>query len=127
MEIAKEKVEPAFEDERGKIYDLVDRESIRHIGLITFTKGAVRGSHYHKTAKQITYVVSGKIELRLKDAKDANQKKEQTILMEAGDMIAIPPMTIHSLKSIGEAAILVFTDKQRSDNGYENDTHRVKI
>lgn len=127
VEIIKERVEPAFEDERGKIYDIVDRENIRHIGLITFTKGSVRGGHYHKEAKQITYVVSGRIELMLRDSKDAGQKKEQTIIMEAGDMVTIPPMIIHSLKSIGDATILVLTDKQRSDNGYENDTHRVQI
>ena len=124
MGIIKKRIKPAFEDERGAIFDLVDNENISHIGLITSKKNSVRGKHYHKKAKQITYVLSGKIMLT---AKDVRQKKSnyKTIIMEAGDIITIQPMVIHSIKALEDTIFLVFTDKPRSNGGYENDTYRI--
>ena len=126
MNIIKKKIKPAFEDERGAIFDLVDKEKIYHIGLLTSKKDSVRGNHYHKKAKQITYVLSGKIELTTKGAEQKNAES-YTIIMEAGDIVTIPPMVSHSIKALEETTLLIFTDKQRSDGGYENDTYRVEM
>lgn len=124
--IKKHNIGPVFEDERGMIFDLVDKESIRHIGMLTCKKGSVRGSHYHKLAKQITYILSGKLELTLKDMKDKDAEL-QTVVMGKGDIVNIPPMVAHSLKALEDTIFLVFTDKQRSNGGYEDDTHRVEM
>ena len=124
MNVIVKKTKPAFEDERGIIFDLVDKENIRHIGMITSKKGSVRGNHYHITAKQITYVLSGQIELVTKDMSNKDSKK-QKIIMEQGDITTIPPLVAHSIKALEETTFLIFTDKQRRDGGYEGDTHRV--
>lgn len=124
MDIIKKKINPAFEDERGAIFDLIDKEKILHIGLILSKKNSIRGEHYHKKAKQITYVLSGKIMLTTKNVKQKSSNC-QTIIMEAGDIATIPPMVIHSIKAIEDTTFLVFTDQPRSDGGYENDTHRI--
>ena len=119
------KIKPAFEDHRGAITDLSD-EQIRHIGIITSKPGAVRGKHYHKKATQYTYVLSGKIELLLKDLNEENPKAV-TLTMSPGDIITIPPNVIHVIKSLNESTILVFSNISRIDGGYENDTVRVDI
>jgi len=126
MNIVVKKIKPEFEDARGLIFDLVDKENISHIGMITSKKGSVRGNHYHKTAKQITYVLSGKIELTTKDIskKDSNP---ETIIMKQGDIVTLEPMIAHSIKALEETIFLIFTDKQRSDGGYEDDTHRIDM
>ena len=126
MQIKKTKIKAAFEDERGAIYDLLDKEEIHHIGMITSKKGSVRGNHYHKDARQITYILSGKIELTLKDMKEKNAKP-QKMIMEEGDVVDIPAMIAHSLKALEETTFLIFTDKQRADGGYEDDTYRVEM
>mgnify|MGYP001565440773 CR=1 FL=1 len=126
MAVIKKKIEPAFEDERGTIFDLVDKEKILHIGLIISKKDSIRGKHYHKQAKQITYVLSGKIMLTTKDVGQKNSDY-QTIIMEAGDIATIPPMVVHSIKALEDTTFLVFTDKPRSGGGYENDTHRIEL
>ena len=126
MQIKKTKIKAAFEDERGAIYDLLDKEEIHHIGMITSKKGSVRGNHYHKDARQITYILSGKMELTLKDMKDKNAKP-QKMMMEEGDAVDIPAMVAHSLKALEETTFLIFTDKQRADGGYEDDTYRVEM
>ena len=126
MQIKKEKIKAAFKDDRGAIYDLLDNGDIKHIGMLTSKKGSVRGSHYHKIARQITYILSGKIELTLKDI-DYENAKPQIMIMEEGDIVDIPPMVAHSLKALEDTAFLVFTDRQRSDGGYEDDTYRVEM
>ena len=110
MQIKKSKIKAAFEDERGAIYDLLDKETIHHIGMITSKKGSVRGNHYHEEARQITYVLSGKVELTLKDMKEKNAKP-QKIIMESGDIVDIPAMVAHSLKALEDTMFLIFTDK----------------
>jgi dTDP-4-dehydrorhamnose 3,5-epimerase len=120
------RIKSVFEDDRGAIFDLVDKEKISHIGMIISKKGSVRGNHFHKDAKQITYILSGKIELTAKDV-SMEGTKPQTIMMEAGDIVTIPSMVAHSLKAIEDTTFLIFTDKQRCDGGYEDDTHRVEI
>lgn len=126
MEMKKENIKAAFEDERGAIYDLLDKDNISHIGMITSKKGAVRGNHYHKGAKQITYILKGKMELR---TKNMNQENSQisTMILEEGDIVAIPKMVAHSLKALEDSTFLIFTDKQRADGGYEDDTYRVDV
>ena len=126
MQIKKTKIKPAFEDERGAIYDLLDKEKIYHIGMITSKKGSVRGNHYHKEAKQINYIFSGRMQLKTKNMKNKNSKIE-TIILEEGDIISIPAMVAHSLKALEDTTFFIFTDKQRADGGYEEDTHRIDI
>ena len=126
MQIKKTRIKAVFEDERGAIYDLLDKESIHHIGMITSKKGSVRGNHYHNGARQITYILSGKMELTLKDMKEQNAKP-QKMIMEGGDVVDIPAMVAHSLKALEDTTFLIFTDKQRADGGYENDTYRVEM
>jgi|SRR3989344_693726 len=121
-----ENLKPVFEDDRGSIFDVLDHEIISHIGMIHSTKGAVRGNHYHKTAKQITYILDGKMELLTKDVNDKNSKIQSCILNK-GDIISIPPFTIHTLTAVEDSVFLIFTNKPRTHGGYEEDTHRVEI
>ena len=119
-------LEPVFEDERGSIYDLLDHDMISHIGMISSKQGSVRGNHYHKTAKQITYLLEGQMELFTKDVQD-DQAEVQSVRLRKGDIISIPPYTIHTLKALKDSVFLIFTDKPRSEGGYEDDTYRVEI
>lgn len=121
-----ENLKPVFEDDRGSIFDLLDHDTISHIGLISSTTGSVRGNHYHKTAKQITYILEGKMELLTKDARDTAAKVHSFILKK-GDIISIPPFVIHTLIALEDSVFLIFTNKPRTCGGYEEDTHRVEI
>src|SRR5271167_1440771 len=74
------KIVPAFEDERGIIEDVFDGEDIRHIGFITSKKGTVRGNHYHKKARQYTYILRGKVKWVIKDISIEGSQAEEHIL-----------------------------------------------
>ena len=56
MEIIKVKM--VHSDNRGYIKDLVENENINAVTIITLTKGAIRGNHYHKETFQWNYIIS---------------------------------------------------------------------
>ncbi len=115
-------IKPVFSDKRGLIADIFEGE-IGHIGYVTFVKGAIRGSHYHKKSTQYTYVISGEIELFLKKIKTDN--KARKIILKKGQFTAIPPGFIHTYKAITPSMMLDMTTLSREGHGYENDTVRV--
>ena len=123
MEI--KKIEPAFEDERGSIWDFLTDETTHHIGFLISKKDAIRGSHYHKEQKQYTLVMKGKIKVTTKDLQNNNSEIEIKELT-AMEMVLFPPYCYHSIEAIDDAECLIFTSKSRKGTGYEDDTFRVK-
>jgi len=118
-------IKPAFRDRRGAIFDILD-ETIRHVGIIDSRPGSSRGNHYHKKATQWTYVISGKIRIYLRDAKDG-KAKVKVVQLNEGEIIKLPPYTIHTIETVKKSKMLILTDVPRINNGYEYDTFRVKI
>lgn len=120
-------LEPVYEDERGEIFDLLDGELIRHVGLITCTDGAVRGNHYHEEQSQWTYVTEGTLQCYAEDRRDGADIETRHLEMHEGDMVYIPPNVVHAFVATGEATFLDFNDRPRGNEGelYEEDTVRV--
>ena len=114
---------PAFTDKRGKIFDLIE-ESVGHIGMITFTKGAVRAKHYHLRSTQYSYILEGKIKLTVSDTKG---KHKRSYILKPGTLSTIPPRVVHTYTALTPARILDMTTLNRRARGYEQDTRRVDI
>lgn len=119
-------IKPVFEDARGKIMDILEDEKVLHIGLITSTKGAIRGNHYHHKSKQFNYILKGKAELIIKDLDDPKGEIKRTIL-NVGDFVSIPVRMIHTIKALEDTEFLDFNTESRLESGYEEDTVRVVI
>ena len=119
------KLKPAFEDERGSIWDLLSKEKIDHIGFLISKKNSVRGKHYHKKQKQYTLLLRGRMKVKAKNILEKNSKIEEFELNEM-EMVLFPPYCYHSLESLEDSECLVFTDKSRLDSGYEEDTFKLE-
>lgn len=117
------KIKPAFTDKRGHIFDVCE-ESISHVGLITFKKGAVRGNHYHKKSVQYTYILKGKIKFV---TSDSNGKNKKIFVLKEGMFSRIPPKMVHAYKALTPAAMLDMSTLARGVKGYEDDTVRIVI
>ena len=116
------KIEPAFTDARGSIFDIVE-EPISHVGYITIAKGAVRGNHYHKISTQFTYVLRGSIKFITTDIEGKNRQES---ILEVGDFSSIPPGVVHAYVGLADdSAFLDMTTLARGEKGYEDDTVRV--
>lgn len=126
MKPQKTTIKPVFEDERGQIIELT-REPVHHLGIVTFTKGAVRGKHYHKESDQWNCVLEGKIELVVKDMSEPNSSMVETIVLEKGDMVMINADWYHKFTGLEESTMLFSETGPRKDSAeYEKDTYRVE-
>jgi len=118
------KIDPVHLDERGIISDLVN-EPINNVGLITTEKDCVRGCHYHKKSKQYSYILSGKFEVLLASYDNLNNIKK--VLLNAGELITIPPFVVHQFKAVERSVMINMESQSRAESGYEDDTFRVKL
>lgn len=117
-------IDPAFEDDRGKILDLFE-VPVHHVGLITFKAGVIRAKHYHKQSTQYSYVLDGTIDL-IVCPKDRLDERE-VIEMTPGTAVSIEPGVVHVYRARTDASIIDLTTLSREDNGYEEDVVRVEM
>ena len=123
MEIIK--LNPAFVDDRGSIWDLLSDDTIHHSGYLISKKNSIRGKHYHKEQKQNTLLLKGSMNLSIKNLK--NPKSNHEVLeLHPFVMILIPPFYYHSLEALEDCECIIFTSKSRSNMGYEEDTFRIE-
>lgn len=111
----------AFEDERGKIIDILEKEVIEYVTLISSKKGAIRGNHYHKESVQYTFVLKGSLKLLTQ----MPVGKIETAFIKSGDLVFTPPMEKHALIALEDSEILVLTRGPRGGKNYEKDTYRL--
>jgi dTDP-4-dehydrorhamnose 3,5-epimerase-like enzyme len=112
----------SFKDRRGTIIDMVEKERINAVTLITSQNKSVRGNHYHKKTWQWNYILDGKVKLV---CQKFNEKKKTTFLKK-GDLILLGPMEKHAFFALTKYSMLVFTKGPRGGKEYENDTFRLK-
>src|SRR3989344_7350324 len=118
-----QKIQPVHTDGRGAITDILEGVSIKHVGLVTFRKGVVRGNHYHKKQTQYSYLLEGEIRLVTKKASGG---KITSKITKPGDFISIPPGFIHAYAATEKSSMVVLTNFSRSIKKYEDDTFRVQ-
>lgn len=112
----------SFQDDRGKIIDLVENEEINAVTIITFKKGRIRGNHYHKQTIQWNYIISGKIKLV---TQNPSEGIVDTIL-EIGECAVTYPNERHALLALEDSELLVLTKGPRGGKEYESDTFRLE-
>jgi len=117
------KVEVAFSDERGEIIDLLEKEEIHAITLITFVKGAVRANHFHKETTQWNYLIKGKIKLV---TQIPGEKIIETVMLP-GELTVTRPNDRHALYAMENSEVMVFTKGPRGGKEYESDTFRLEV
>lgn len=119
------KIEPAFEDERGVIANILE-EPVSHIAIITSKKGAVRANHYHPEQIQYVYLISGSYESVSKDIKDENAKIEK-ITVKPGDLVITKPMIAHAWHVLEDSVMLNITTGAREKSNFEEHTKKYKL
>ena len=111
----------AHVDARGTIVDLIADDEISAVTLVTFTKGAVRGNHYHERTVQWNYVMSGEILLVSQMPGEASVQH----VLKRGDFACSRANERHALKALDDAEVLILTKGPRAGSRYEDDTFRL--
>lgn len=119
MEITHPRV--AFQDDRGRIVDVMEAIDCNYVTIISSRKGVTRGNHYHRNTTQWVYVLRGKM-LAYSRMPDA---PVQRAVLETGDLIKNPPLEQHALTALEDSEFLVLIAGQRGGKDYEKDTYRL--
>jgi len=114
---------PSFTDGRGVIMDVLVKQPIEYVTIISSHKGAVRGNHYHRDTTQWLYLLEGR--LRLLSQLPGEPVHEA--VLEKGDLIVNVPMESHAMIALEDARFLVFTRGPRGGENYEDDTYRLAV
>ncbi|MEG3618534.1 hypothetical protein V5T82_08725 [Magnetovibrio sp. PR-2] len=107
-----------FEDDRGYIKDILVREPVDAITVITSKKGAVRANHYHKDTIQWLYVHSGSV--RYLSQSGDEPVAAQTL--NEGDLVKTDILEKHAVKALEDSLFYIFTRGPRGGENYEDDT-----
>ena len=108
-------------DERGEITDIMVKENIDYVTMITSASGSVRGNHYHKLTDQWVYILAG----RLKMLTQMPDGPVVTTILEKGDLAKTGFMERHAMIALEDSAFMVFTRGPRGGEDYETDTYRL--
>lgn len=108
-------------DDRGEITDIMVKENIDYVTLITSVKGSTRGNHYHKKTDQWVYILEGKMKM-LTQMPDG---PVVATILEKGDLAKTGFMERHSMIALENSAFMVFTRGPRGGEDYEIDTYRL--
>ena len=124
------KIEIFSSDERGDIMDIFTHEPKDHCTIVTFTRNAVRGNHFHKESVQSAYVLEGNFKIyNVLIDKDHKYRSENIHEIEAskGNYITHDKFEAHTYKCISEVGtLIVFTKGIRGGKFYEDDTFRLE-
>jgi quercetin dioxygenase-like cupin family protein len=113
----------AFKDDRGEITDILVKEPVEYVTMISSKKGAVRGHHYHKETVQFNYLLSGKMQLLTQNPGE----KVRSAILEPGSVSVSPANERHALIALEDSVLMVFTRGPRGGGDYENDTFRLPV
>jgi dTDP-4-dehydrorhamnose 3,5-epimerase-like enzyme len=113
-----------FNDKRGDLIVFLRRSNLEpkfqqfgQIYFVTFKHdGIIRGNHYHKKWREWFGMVTGKVEVVLKDI-NTGEKKELTLNGNTKEYIRleIGPNIAHAFKSLSpDASLLNYTDSEWS-------------
>ncbi len=111
----------AFQDDRGRIIDVMEAVDFNCATVISSSKGATRGNHYHQKTTQWIYVLRGKVlaHSRMPDG------PLQSAILETGDLIKNSPFEQHAFTALEDSEFLVLTAGLRSGKDYQKDTYRL--
>lgn len=111
----------AFEDDRGRIIDVLQALDFNSATLITTRKGVTRGNHSHKLTTQWVYILRGRM-LAHSRLPGGNATRAE---LNAGDLLKNVPGEDHALTALEDTEFLVLSSGPRSGVDYEKDTYRL--
>ena len=118
------KVKTKFQDDRGAITDVLVKEAIEYVTVISSKAGSVRGNHYHKETTQHILITKGELEYWYKNLDSS--ESASCVIAKVGDLITTPPLEIHALRITKANQFIVFSEGKRGGKDYETDTYRTE-
>ncbi len=115
------KIEPAHQDDRGYILNVIDDPRISHVAVFTSKRGTVRGNHFHPEQLQWVYLISGRYVSYSQGVRVPGAQVERHVI-EPGTLVFAPPMVAHAQEFEEDSVLLNITDGRRDTDQFERHT-----
>jgi mannose-6-phosphate isomerase-like protein (cupin superfamily) len=97
--------------EKGEMAQILNRPSETFKQLVYWDLDATqlgqeRGHHYHEKKSEQFYVLTGELELSLKDLKSPDSKR---LIVKAGNRLTISPRVAHTFRSLVYSQVLEYS------------------
>lgn len=92
---------------QGELAQFYDSDlPIRYLAFVELRPGCARGNHFHQVKEEHIYLIAGEMELLVCDL-DAGARC--TIILRAGDYVAIRPRVAHTLRPLAAGQAIEFS------------------
>jgi dTDP-4-dehydrorhamnose 3,5-epimerase-like enzyme len=91
------------EDSRGGFLGIINKYTWGEINFVRTKAGVVRGNHYHRYTKELFYVLSGEIQI---DVKNIVSNEEHHFLAKPDMVFIIDPYEVHTFTTIEDSTWL---------------------
>ena len=95
-------------DDRGVICQVLSTP-IKQVNYLFTKQGAKRGCHFHKSNREIFYIIHGSLDLTAVRLEEESSKK--TYAFKTGDLFLVNPFVIHDFEFLEDTKMLVMYDK----------------
>jgi dTDP-4-dehydrorhamnose 3,5-epimerase-like enzyme len=120
------KIDPALQDDRGYILNVIDDSRISHVAVFTSKKGTVRGNHYHPEQLQWVYLVSGRYISHSKDVRVEDAPIQKHVILP-GMLVFAPVMVAHAQEFEEDSVLLNITDGTREAEEFHKHTIKYAL
>ena len=108
-----------FADERGGLLGIT-QEPWAEANFIETKANQVRGGHYHKETRELFFIVSGEIDITIKDLRSGESFQ---IAVNKGDIFVIEPYELHTFNVRTDASWINMLSKAHDQQN--PDFHRI--
>lgn len=102
-------------DNRGKIHGILQNKNIQEVNFLASKKDNIRGNHFHKKTDEYFYIISGEVEVKIKNILDNTQRE---FLAEKGDIFLIKPYELHTFVIVKNASWINFLSQPMTNNDF---------
>lgn len=81
---------------------LIDIVKDKDFGIVKAENIKITGKHYHKKTTEAYYLISGNIDIEIKE----KDKKEKLVELKAGDVLVVQPFDIHKIVKVSNKNVL---------------------
>jgi dTDP-4-dehydrorhamnose 3,5-epimerase-like enzyme len=87
-------------DHRGVFNGITNKYTWAEINFIETKAGVERGGHYHKSTKELFYILDGRIEVKVRHLVSG---EEHQFIAEKNSVFIVDPYELHTFKTLTEA------------------------
>ncbi len=98
------KLDFEFDDDRGALKQLC-HNGWKQVNVSKTIAGVERGGHFHKNSNEAFYIITGEIDITLKD-----KEKTQNIIVKDNDFFVIKPNVKHYFKFLKDTLMVIMYD-----------------